>query len=125
MGFRPGVRAPPTITTSTKGQGDDFRQGQSQAQGQAQRRECEACGIGVKDIIVIFYFFFIFYFLIFFYFILFSDDIIFRLSAAHRVGHKLVLIDQAAAVQRFMFDLYFRVEDALELQESNVIRRMS
>ena len=42
------------------------------------------------------------------------------------MGHKLrlVLIDQAA-VQRLMFDSYFGIDDALELQESNVIRRMS
>ena len=42
------------------------------------------------------------------------------------MGHKLrlVLIDQAA-VQRLMFDSYFGFDDVLELQESNVIRRMS
>ena len=60
MGFRlggPGKASITTITTSTEGQGDDFRQGQSWAQGQAQRQECEACSL-------------------IFYFILFSEDII-------------------------------------------------
>lgn len=42
----------------------------------------------------------------------------------HKLRLRLVLIDQAA-VQRLMFDSYFGLDDALELQESNVIRRMS